>query len=162
MSRALPLLGLWALLSGCGNPDGAKHVLEGSVSAVMDLGWDHCTIEVTSEDVAVTFFRDKGTLHDVTLKVTYALLGQMLNTPSYVDLAEIRQDNMLPRGTVSRQTTGDPRQTFPNIRIGKLVFYDQIKAAAHVHGEFNVTFEDGIDFANGRTIFGPFDAQMPP
>ncbi len=150
---------------GCGNPDGAKNVLEGSLSVVMDLGWDKCNIEVTPDDVAVTFIRVKGSmgqLQDVTLKVDYALLGQTLNTPSRVDLAEIRQDNQKPRGEISRQTQGDPRTTFPDIVMGELVFFDNIKAGAHVHGQFNARFADGIDFANGRTVYGPFDAVMPP
>jgi len=159
--RGLLLAGV-LVLAGCGNPDGAKHVLEGSLSVVMDLGWDKCTIEVTPDDVAVTLVRDRGTLQDVTLKVDYALLGQTLNTPSSVDLAEIRPDTMTPRGEISRQTNNDPRTMFPNIVRGQLIFFDQIKPAAHVNGQFNATFEDGIEFANGRTVYGPFDATMPP
>ncbi|MFT3841186.1 MAG: hypothetical protein QM723_29610 [Myxococcaceae bacterium] len=159
--RALSIAALF-FACGCGNPDGAKNVLEGSLSVVMDLGWDRCNIEITQDDVAVTLIRVKGQLQDVTLKVDYSLLGQTLNTPSTVDLAEIRADTMKPRGQVSRQTQGDPRTSFPDIVMGQLVFFDNIKAGAHVHGQFNARFADGIEFANGRTVYGPFDAVMPP
>ena len=56
----------------------------------------------------------------------------------------------------------DPRRVFPLMVRGKMTFFDKIKPDAACRGQFNVTFENGIDFANGRTVYGPFTAKVPP
>ena len=44
----------------------------------------------------------------------------------------------------------------------KMSFVDQIKPDSKVRGQFNITFVNGVDFANGRTVYGPFTAKVPP
>ncbi len=71
-----------------------------------------CNIEVTTDDVAVTFVRSHASVQDVTLKVTDALLGQTLNTPSTLDLAELRPrlDDLAGRGVAP-----DARRPAPDV-----------------------------------------------
>jgi hypothetical protein len=151
---------------GCGangSVPAPKYSLEGSLSAVMNLGWDEAFIDTTASEVAVRFVRRKGMTEDTTLKVTWAQAGQALNTPATIILAEARPDDPTRQRTiVSRNVLDDPRNVFPELAVGKMIFFDQIKPDARVRGELNMTFVNGIEFANGRTIFGPFTAKVPP
>ncbi len=166
MNGAATIALVGVLLSGCGTGSGdprALYQLEGSLSVVMDLGWDECFIDTTSDEIAVRFVRKRKTATDTPLKIVWAQAGQVLNTPSTVDLAEPRPDDAnRQRGTITRTVLDDNRSVFPLMVRGKLTFFEQIRPDAFVKGQFNVTFENGIDFANGRTIYGPFTAKVPP
>ena len=167
-----------ALLVGCGSGGtipGPKHGLDGSLSVVMDLGYDEAVIDTTTDEVALSFIRHKGTTTDTVLKITWAQAGQALNTPSTIDLGEARPDDATrQRSIVSRNVLDDPRRVFPLLVVGtpcdamgcrgpsKMSFVDQIKPDAKVRGQFNITFVNGVDFANGRTVYGPFTAKVPP
>lgn len=149
-------------LTACGAPNAAKHQLEGSLTQVMDLGYDEARVSLTDLDVSLLFVRKQSALEDSVLKVTWAKAGQELNTPSQVDLAEPRPDNGAVRGTLSRDVRDDPRRLFPDPIRGKMIFFDRIQAGGKVHTKFNVTFENGTTFASGRTVFGELDATVTP
>lgn len=171
---AIPLLGALAAC-GSGTVPGPKFGLEGSLSVVMDLGYDECFLDTTTDEVAVRFVRKKGGTEDTSLKITWAQAGQTLNTPSTIDLGEARPDDPTRQRTIiSRNVLDDPRRVFPLLVVGppcdatgcrgpsKLSFFDQIRSDSTVRGQFNITFVNGIDFANGRTVYGPFSAKVPP
>ena len=181
--RGLAAIALFAaILCGCSasgpKVKPARYQLEGSLSDVMDLGFDECFLDTTSPDeIAVRFVRkrgdnDAGALEDTPLKIVWAQAGQELITPSTIDLAEPRPDDAnRQRGIVSRNVLDDKRTVFPlMVRSdpaypkgpGRMSFLDQIKPDSSVRGVFNITFENGIDFANGRTVFGSFTAKVPP
>jgi hypothetical protein len=157
-----------ALLSGCssgGDRDPPPRFgLEGSLSVVMDLGWDECEIDTTSPDeISVRFVRNRKVGMDTPLKIVWAQAGQTLNTPATIDLAEMRPDDPNRQRTlVSRNVLDDKRTVFPRLVRGKMTFFDELRPDSTVKGQFNMTFENGIDFANGRTVFGPFTAKVPP
>jgi len=153
-----------ALSMGCGPGTGAKHALEGSLSVVMDLGWDDCVLDTTSPDeIALRFTRNNKGAMDTPLKIVWAQAGQELITPATIDLAEMRPDDMnRQRSIVSRNVLDDSRRVFPLLIRGKMTFFDKIASDSTVKGQLNITFENGIDFANGRTVFGPFTAKVPP
>jgi len=177
---AIALFGV--LLSGCSAAGSkvkpARFQMEGSLTDVMELGWDECFIDTTAPDeIAVRFVRkrgenDAGALEDTPLKIVWAQAGQVLNTPSTIDLAEPRPDDPnRQRAVVSRNVLDDKRSVFPlMVRSdpnnpkgpGRMSFLDQILPDSTVRGTFNITFENGIDFANGRTVFGSFTAKVPP
>ncbi len=151
-----------ALSQGCGPSTGAKHALEGSLSVVMDLGWDECTLDPLSPgEISVRFIRNQNGAMNTPLKIVWAQAGQDLITPSTIDLAEMRPDDPnRQRSTLSRNVLDDSRTVFPLLIRGKMTFFDQIRPDATVKGQLNLTFENGIDFANGRTVFGPFTAKV--
>lgn len=155
-----------ALLWGCGTGTVRPPAfgMEGSLSVVMELGWDEAVLDTTSDEIAVRFLRKRGTTTmDTPLKITYAQAGQALNTPATLDLAEARPDDSTrQRSIVSRNVLDDPRRVFPKLSRGRLIFFDKIRPDSIVRGQFNITFVDGIDFANGRTAYGPFTARVPP
>lgn len=164
--RAVEILTVGLLLSGCtggGSVAPAKFQLEGSLSVVMDLGWDECVLDTTSDEIAVRFVRKRGATMDTSLKVVWAQAGQVFNTPSTIDLAEARPDDPnRQRSIVTRNVLDDKRSVFPKVIRGKMSFFDQIRPDTSVKGQLNLTFENGIEFANGRTVYGPFTAKVPP
>ena len=167
ISRVSPLLLL--VLMGCGtggmSSRRGQFFLEGSLSVVMNLEWDECFIDTTAPDeIGVRFQRNKGPVQkDTTLKIVWAQAGQMLNTPAKIVLAEQRPDDPnRQRTTVTRNVLDDKRTTFPLLVRGEMTFFDEIRPDAQVRGQFNMTFENGIEFANGRTVYGPFTAKVPP
>ncbi len=173
---AIALLGALGIACGeSGTIKPPKHSLDGSLSVVMDLGYDEAFIDTTTNEVALRFVRHKGTTDDTTLKITWAQAGQALNTPSTIDLGEARPDDpATQRSIVSRNVLDDPRRVFPLLIVGppcdamgcrgpsKMSFVDKIKPDSTVRGQFNITFVNGVDFANGRTVYGPFSAKVPP
>ena len=177
MTRAAAIALCGAIGTGCGSGTipPPKHYLEGSLSVVMDLGWDNAFIDTTTDEVAVRFVRHKGATDDTPFKIVWAQAGQALNTPATLDLGEARPDDASrQRGIVSRNVLDDPRRVFPLMVVGppcdamgcrgpsKMSFVDKIKPDSKVRGQFNITFVNGVDFANGRTVYGPFTAKVPP
>jgi hypothetical protein len=166
--RTAAIIGLFGVsLCGCsggGTVPRARFELEGSLSVVMDLGWDDCVLDTTAPDeISVRFIRNRGATMDTPFKIVWAQAGQMLITPSTIDLAEARPDDASrQRSIVSRNVLDDKRSVFPKLVRGKMSFLDEIRTDSTVRGQFNLTFENGIDFANGRTVYGPFTARVPP
>jgi hypothetical protein len=167
--------------SACGDPKKPppKFRVEGSLSQVMDLGYDEARVLVAPEDISLLFVRihplgsvitdDGGTpdpnmmagqSEDYPLKVAYRLLGDPAG--GRVDLAAL-DTNGAQRGTVSRNVANDPRNALPPLVRGTLYFDHALDPGAAVHGDFNVTFENGIDAASGRTAFSTsFSAKVQP
>lgn len=157
-------------LSGCDDPCKAppKFRLEGSLSQVMDLGYDEARVLLAPEDVSLLFVRthcqtavssdggvpDPGTMvgmvEDYPLKVGYRLLGDVIG--GRYDLSA-QDDAGAQRGSLSRNVRNDPRNTLPVILRGTLYFDAPLDPDAGVGGDFHVTFENGIEAASGRTVF---------
>jgi hypothetical protein len=160
MSRPARLLvvGCW-LFWACGPSKGPAHKLEGSLSTVMDLGYDKAMIDSSTDTVAVKFLRVKDG-ENVVLRISASLSGASADANVPLDLAEVTPLGP-QRGSVSRNVLDDPRQTFPSLERGRLLFLASIRPGERVRGEFNVTFANGTEFASGRTAFGDFDAEVP-
>ena len=143
-----------------------KFRLEGSLSQVMDLGFDEARVGVASTDISITFVRIRplggsevsedggtemvGTTEDYPLKVAYRLLGDPVG--GRVDLASLDM-NGAQRGVASRLVANDPRNVLPLILRGTMYFDRPLDPGATVGGDFHITFENGIDAASGRTVF---------
>jgi hypothetical protein len=177
------LLFAGAALAGCNSSQPGKapprYRLEGSLGQVMDLGYDEARIRQTDQDVSVLFVRifelDEttsdggtsnavGTIEDYPFKLTLALRGQPLPVGVNIDLTE-EDDTMNQRGTCSRNVRNDPRKTFPRAKRGELFLERDLVSemgvvADYVAGNFHVTFENGIEAASGRTVFGHFNARV--
>ena len=173
-ARAGAVLALAALLCSCGPVDPKKpppkHRLEGSLSSLIDLGWDEARILVTGTDFSLLFVRIRpadpsadggsaGASEDYPIKITYALLNDGPFGGGRVDLSELIPTGE-HRAIVSRNVLADPRKTFPGITRGTLYMNRAPNANALVSGDFNVTFENGVEAASGRTVFGPYDAKV--
>lgn len=176
--RAWPgVAGLLLLaLGACGANDGktAKYRLEGSVSQVMDLGYDEVRVQPSEEDIAVSFVRVRklgstiedagsemaGVSEDYPFKVTVKLWGEPPFGGVRVNLAEVDLNDE-QRGKFSRNVLNDPRRDFPRA-VRSTLYLDRAPTTpgAKIHGDFNVTFENGIEAASGRTVFGTFDAKV--
>lgn len=164
---ALAALGL----SSCGDPKKPppKFRLEGSLTQVMDLGYDEARILLAPEDVSLLFVRIhplgsvldddggtvdpsmQGTTEDYPFKVAYRLNDEELDG-GRLDLAAV-DANGAPRGTVSRNVANDPRNSLPRIIRGGLFFDRPLNPETVVKGDFHVTFENGIEAASGRTAY---------
>ena len=156
---------LSSLLCGCGagSIPKARYALEGSLSVVMELGWDEAFLETPPGELGVRFVRKKGSTEDIALKLVWLQGTQTFNAPASIDLAEADpNDSARQRSVVSRNVLGDARRSFPNMARGELILLDQIKADTTVRGQLHITFQNGVGFANGRTIYGSFSAKVPP
>lgn len=178
LRAGLALLSSVLLGAACDDPNkpAPKFHLEGSLTQVMDLGYDEARILLAPEDVSVTFVRKlplgSGLLEDggmvevansenYPVKVAYRFVGEELDG-GRMDLASLDQ-NGAQRGVVSRNVQNDPRTTFPPILRGTLFFKQPLVVNALVDGDFHVTFENGIEAASGRTVFSTsFQARVQP
>ena len=156
------------VLGACDDGDRAKYALEGSLGQVMDLGYDEIRVQIAPQDVSLLFVRKHqlnsigldagnggtGTSEDYPLKVGFNTLDLDGGLPmsGTLDLTEL-DGNGNQRGVLSRNVQGDPRTTFPKIRIGGWSVDAPIVIGATLHGEFHVTFENGTEVASGRTVF---------
>ena len=150
----------------------AAHYLAGSVGQVMDLGYDEVRVQLAQEDLALLFVRvhqltvvgdagpgQAGTSEDYPFKVGLQLWGRSLDGGTDADLAETT-DAGVQRATFNRDVLNDPRKTFPRCRIGGLHLGSTPVPGGTVSGDFHVTFENGIETASGRTVFGNFTAKV--
>ncbi len=183
MKRRMLLISLIAvLLCQCGAGDStamtpALYALQGSVTQVLDLGYDEARIELAPEDVSLVFARKRaltqvgidggvgmasGQSEEYPLKVAYSLWGQAVPSELRVDLAEKRSDAGMQRGIASRNVVNDPRTAFPALVRGTVFFNGKLLPNETVRGDFHMTFENGTQAASGRTIFGSFSAKVSP
>lgn len=185
---ALALAGVGAV--ACSPPGQAappRFQLEGSLTQLMTFGYDECRLRLDydpnnpqpTDTLGLEFVRVRplgagsnddggmammaGASEDMVLKIGYALAGDAPPANQRLDLTFLDQ-NGLSRTTLSRNVLNDPRRTFPPLRVGSL-FLDRAPdrvAMNTVNGEFNLTFENGIEVASGRTVFGRFSAKVIP
>jgi hypothetical protein len=139
-----------------------KSRLEGSLSQVMETGFDEVRAAVAATDISLTFVRIKplggtcgitdggGTTEDYPLKVAYRLLDEPVG--GRVDLASLDM-NGAQRGVASRLVANDPRNVLPLILRGTMYFDKPLDPGTTVGGDFHITFENGIEAASGRTVF---------
>lgn len=188
----LVALALWgAAAVACSPPPGQvvppRFQLEGSLTQLMALGYDECRLRLDydpnnplpTDTLGIEFVRVRplsagttddggtpmmmGASEDMVLKIGYALAGDAPPANQRLDLTFLDQ-NGISRTTLSRNVLNDPRRTFPPLRVGSL-FLDRAPdrvAMNIVNGEFNLTFENGIEVASGRTVFGRFAAKVIP
>ncbi len=176
MTRALPFIVGLSALSACGATDGktARHRLEGSLTQLMSLGYDEVRVLPSTDDVALLFVRLRplggvadggsaaGSSEDYPFKVTVKRLGDGPLSGTRLDLTE-PDGASAQRGVFSRDVQNDPRKALPQARRSSLYFdASPDEAGATVRGDFHVTFEDGVEVASGRTVFGTFEAKVVP
>lgn len=176
LSRALLLAGATLGASACGDPKNppAKFRLEGSLTQVMDLGYDEARILKAPEDIALLFVRIKplgeatdggtaGVSEEYPFRVAYRFAGQDApQAPIELDLTAL-DENGNQRGVAQRNVTNDPRNVFPEIELGELKFNQPLTEGELVTGSFHITFVTGVDVASGRTCFSKaFTARVQP
>jgi len=183
MKRAGLLLVLAAVIvaSACNNDPSKqppKYRLEGSLGSVMELGYDEARVLVAPTDVSLLFVRIKplggfsedggvadpemqGTSEDYPLRVGYRFDLEGLDG-GRIDLT-VLDGNGNQRGVASRTVQNDPRNVLPPIARGTLFFKEPLLPNAVVHGDFHITFENGVEAASGRTAFSTaFTARVQP
>lgn len=176
LSRALLFAGVALGASACGDPKNppAKFHLEGSLTQVMDLGYDEARILKAPEDIALLFVRIKplgdatdggtaGVSEEYPFRVAYRFAGQDApQGPIVLDLTAL-DDSGNQRGVAQRNVTNDPRNVFPEIDIGELKFDKALTDGELVTGSFHITFVTGVETASGRTCFSKaFTARVQP
>ena len=175
--------GLAVAACDANNGKTAKYQLAGSLSQVLAMGYDEVRVLVAPEDLSLQFVRLRtidstvddagvvqpaGTAEDYPFELTMALWGDDPPGNRRIDLTETN-DAGLQRGTYSRNVLNDPNTTFPDALhldggvgpcCATVYFKTTPVPGGKVSGDFNVTFENGIDLASGRTVFGSFDAKV--
>jgi hypothetical protein len=165
----------------CGSPNAPKAKLEGSLLTVMNLDYDDAVLGYSPGQFVISFKRKRGTAMmndcvaggncDTTFSVGARLEptpypdGGMdaLTAPRTYDLTEVLSDGE-QRGVVGRQVLDDPRTMFPPLRVGELTLQNvpQQAMGLKASGDFHCTFENGVEFASGKTVFSTgFQAAFP-
>lgn len=159
------LLALVLCGCGCGTP-----YLEGSLGQLFALQYDEARLQLAPQDLAVLFVKRRGAgvgadggvetaaNEDYPFKVTMALWDGGIAPNVAIDLTEESAAGV-QRGVFSRSVLNDPRTTFPRATRAELTFDRIPEVGQSVKGNFHVTFEDGVEAASGRTVFGPFDVK---
>ena len=177
-----PLTAIMLVLSlvSCGSPNAPKGKLEGSLLTVMSLDYDDAVLSYSPGQFVIAFKRRRGTALmndcvaggncDTTLTVGARLEpmpypdGGMdaVTAPRTYELTEVLSDGQ-QRGVVSRQVLDDPRTMFPPLRVGELTLQNvpQQGMGLKASGDFHCTFENGVEFASGKTVFSSFQAAFP-
>lgn len=176
----------WLLLALCcagcgqrpGEPGPPRFVLEGSLGQLMGLGYDEARLRFAPlESLALDFVRIRplsgggpdggdasaGNSEDLVLQLAYRLQGDDPPNRQRIDLTFLDVSGG-GRTALARNVSGDPRRTFPPLRVGSL-FLERAPnndAPGPVAGEFNLTFQNGAEVASGRTVFGRFSARVVP
>jgi hypothetical protein len=158
--RAATTQALLAVLCLAGGGCGPAMV-EGSLSALLDLHYERVWVDTSSEEVGVRFGMPHGAGEDTVLRVTAKLDGAELFANIKFDLAE-KISTGAQRGTVSRDVQGDSTKSFPPILVGTFHLRDLPgESGTSVRGDFNVRFEDCIQFACGYTAYATFTGKVP-
>lgn len=145
------------LVTACG---GETKQLEGSLSTLVDLEYESAELIQSEEDFALRFIKRREIGEDTPVKLTYSLAGTAISTNTDMDLSEDRPAGG-ERSAVTREVLEDPRKTFPRIERGAIKFFSLPEPGGRVKGELHFTFEQGVEFGCGRTVFGPFEANVP-
>lgn len=182
MVPRLLMTGVALLAAACGPRPGEqappRFTLEGSLGQLMNLGYDEARIRLSSDTLSLDFVRFRpmgdgrlpdggmtmaGASEDYVLQIGYLLLGDAAPANQRIDLTFL-DANGNSRTTLARNVVNDPRRTFPPLRVGSL-FLDRAPdpiGMNRVNGEFNLTFQNGVEVASGRTVFGRFNAKVIP
>ncbi len=183
-ARGLALALLLLALTGCGR----SRKLEGSLTEILDLTYEGVEATVTPDALAVRFVRAEqcgdglicrenrcvppictGAACDSTVACTGGTDTVFQLTVDVSDLvlaANIKIDLSEPgprggqRGVTSRNLIADPRKALPTLEVGRLLLTDEPLSGGRLRGELSVTYIQGIEYANGRTVFGPFTASV--
>jgi len=166
VSRLLALL----LLSGCGMP-----MVDGSLGELIDLHYREARITfdppldftlpvgerlMEQRSFALRYVTPQGdgenVIWQVTASVRGLVYGESWNLGQELDLAEWYGSNQ--RGQVSRNVLDEPGRTYPALERGTFMLAHVPVEGQPVRGRFSVTFENGADFASGRTAFQDFQA----
>ncbi len=140
-------------------PPKPAHALEGSLSVLVDLGFDVAHVDVSDNDLAVRYGRKQGDGEDTVFKATAIISDLVLVQNGSIDLAEVLPSGV-QRGLMSRDVLNDPRRAFPKLQRGRVILDRVPVSGENVNVDLAVTFEAGIDFASGRTVFGKFEANV--
>ena len=102
---------------------------------------------------------------DVPLKVTVRtaqLTPEQIESLDFNLAADAGNGGIDQIGVLSRNMLNDPRRSFTSLNRGSLTV-DRLPAmpGETCTGEFRATFDPGIDFSSGRTLFGTFTAIVP-
>lgn len=146
-------------LVACGR-SGEQSALEGSVTELLDLGYASARLEASEQDFALSFLKPRGEGEDVVLKLGVSTAGITPADGTTLDLAEALTETQ-QRGVFTRNVLDDPRQTFPRLKRGFVTLRTWPTPGARVVGELSALFENGVELASGRTIFGGFEANVP-
>ena len=137
-----------------------KFGLEGSLSVMMELRYDVAHVDVTADDLAIRFAKKQGEGEDTVLKVTASISDLELVANGTIDLAEATPAGA-QRGVISRDVLDDPRRVFPKLVRGRVILTRVPEPGGqNVNGDLSITFENGTEFASGRTVFGKFEADV--
>lgn len=147
---------LVTLLTACG-PE--QHQLEGSLTEVVDLRWRSADVQLGENELSLRFLQPQGMGQNVVLRVTASLLGIAVDANEPINLAEPDLAGH-KRGRITRSVVDDPLTEFPEVERGELTFHRSIVSGATVPGEVHITFAQGTKLANGRTVFGSFEARV--
>lgn len=169
MSRAAGALAA-LLLIGCESPQ-----VDGSLGELIDLRYQETRITfnppldftvpleerlLPTRAVAVRYVTPQGDGENVIWQVTARLGGLDYGVEwavgTEVDLAEYWGSSQ--RGQVSRNVLDEPGRTYPPLERGTFLLAHIPTEGQPVRGRFSVTFENGTDFASGRTVFQDFQA----
>ena len=149
---------------GCDTP-----YLEGSLGQLLDLTYTEARVQLSPEDVAVFFTKNRAsdaladggvaaTNFDIQFQVSMALWDAGVEPGVKMDLT-VQDASGTQRGQFTRQVLNDPRTSFPKAERAEL-FFDRVPVVGQpVSGNFHVTFENGVETASGRTVFGSFDVK---
>jgi hypothetical protein len=158
VGRLVPPSSLMAValaVSGC-----AQHV-EGSLSQLMDLTYEQVYVSTNPDEVVVRFVKPRGEGEDTVLQVLVRLEGVVLFENIEFDLSEILPSGS-QRGEITRNVLDDTRRNFPPIFVGTLLLRNiPIEQFQRVRGHFDARFENGIEFANGHTVYATFQGTVP-
>lgn len=166
---------LWACSTTQPTQKPPRYQLEGSLVEFMKFGYDEARVEDAPDDFAITFVRFRGddedagvsAGEDVPLKIGVRkapLSQEAWDTLSFPLAEDAGNNGQAQYGMLSRNVYNDPRRGFTTLQRGML-YLDQspvaLEPGTRVNGRFNVTFDPGIEFSSGRTLFGSFTAVVP-
>lgn len=175
------LAALLAVLLGCGPANAPRAKLEGSLLTVMNLDYDDAVLAYDQTQFVISFRRKQGMVMgdclsavaacDTTLSVTARFESMALPDGGQdtlygglrYDLTQVLS-NGSQRGEVSRNVLDDPRRMFPSLRVGSIMLKNVPMQGQGLPatGDFHVTFQNGVEFASGKTVFSQsFQAQFP-
>jgi hypothetical protein len=164
MSWRLGLALAWFGATACGSAlkpaPTPKYQLEGSLSVLVELGFDQAHLELSEGSLAVRYVRVQGEGEDTVLKLTADVADLELVAGATLDLAQALPSGA-QRGVVSRDVLDDPRRSFPRLQRGRLILDRVPVVGEEAVADLAVTFENGTELASGRTVFGKFKANVP-
>jgi hypothetical protein len=146
------------ILLSCGSGK-AFHTLEGSLSTVMDLGYDESEMTYSDTEFTISFKIRRGNRNmSCSMSSNCDTVASVTTRLEQVPYPDGGMD--LLRGSKTWGLTEDLTM-FPTIRIGEMHIGNVPRAGLTAAGNFHVTFTNGVEFASGKTLFTDrFDAKV--